>query len=323
MSHTVWRRAPILSVVVVFCCTCAALAQAADPRIDSDRDGLEDEFEQTVLERFRPTIMVSAMDCAVRPSRFKAGQTEPEAISADGTIYGQVFPVAGGRIEVHYYALWDRDCGRNSHQLDAEHVAVLLSNEGQSSGWNALYWYAGAHEKTICDISSAARAETLASKQHGPVVWVSSGKHAFYLRESMCKGGCGADSCDGSVELAPKSGIVNLGEKNAPDNGSLWITSAKWPLADKMDTDFSMDVIAQLDSSATDDVVTVKGRSAIRGVIQGSDAVADSAGTGAQHTGAALDGANDHTSSGLESAARATGRSLERAWRAVSRSKQK
>jgi hypothetical protein len=83
----------------------SALAQDAASKPDTDRDGLSDEYEQIVLEKLRPTIMINAQDCAARPARFAAGRRDPEVVSADGTIYGQVFPVSGGLVEVHYYTL--------------------------------------------------------------------------------------------------------------------------------------------------------------------------------------------------------------------------
>jgi hypothetical protein len=294
----------------------SAAAAQSDTPVDSDQDGLSDTVEQALLEKFRPTFMISVTDCAVRPARFEPGLSNPKPIAADGTIYGQVFPVPGSsNIEIHYYTLWDKDCGRIRHPLDAEHVSVIVSN-GQDSP-KALYWYAGAHEKTACDISSGARAEAIKAQEHGPRVWSSAGKHALYLRRAMCGRGCGADSCENAVELPTRESIVNLGEPKSPANGSLWVASPQWMLADKMDSDFPPETIARLDATSGETVITLRGNSSIRGTIQGGDAVLDGAAMGAQHTGAALDTANDHTARSLAKATRATGRSLRKAWNSV------
>jgi len=285
--------------------------------VDSDRDGLSDDKEQALLEQFRPTFMISATDCAIRPSRFEPDQSNPKAMAADGSIYGQVFPIPGSQnVEIHYYTLWDRDCGRIKHPLDVEHVSVIVANQ-QGSEPEALYWYAGAHEKTACDISSGARAKAIGAEQHGPKVWSSSGKHALYLRKDMCHHGCGADSCDDDVELAQNSQVINLGELNNPANGSSWVTSSLWALADKMDSDFSADLIARLDATSGETVITLRGSSSLRGTIQGGDAALGGAAIGVQHTSTALDTANGHTSRSLGKATRASGRSLKRAWNAV------
>jgi hypothetical protein len=84
---------------------------------DLDHDGLEDPFEQEILARFLPEFRVSKMECAGLPAEFLPDSTQPQAVALNGTIYGQVFPVApdgisGSFLEVHYYHLWSRDCGR-------------------------------------------------------------------------------------------------------------------------------------------------------------------------------------------------------------------
>ena len=301
-----------LSMVI---CIAACIPGAA--QTDSDRDGIPDVVEQQLLEMFRPTFFVSKTDCSGVPARIKPGQVKPEVQLEDGTIYGQVSPYPTGNqlVEIHYYALWSKDCGRMSHPLDVEHVSALVSTS--DSAPKALYWYAGAHEKTVCDISSGAHAAAIRAEEHGPSVWSSFGKHALYLRSEMCGGGCGADSCSDSVELVRNGPVINIGEENTPANDSDWVQSKAWVLWDKMDSDFSSAVLARLAASSPDSVETLQGRSSVRGAIQGSDMVLDAAATGADRTGSALGTANDHTSSGLGTATRATGRSLKRAWDAV------
>jgi hypothetical protein len=307
-------------VLGISICLLWAVAAVCQTSIDRDNDGLPDDKEQILLERFRPTFMISATDCSIRPARFEAGRTDPRAVEADGTIYGQVFPTKPDIIEIHYYTLWSSDCGRIKHALDVEHISVLVvDTEGAEP--RALYWYAGAHEKTACDISSGARANAIGAEDRGPRVWSSAGKHALYLRRSMCGHGCGADSCEDDIELVRNGPVINLGELNASANGSLWITSPAWVLSAKMHSDFSADVIARLDATSGDTVTTLRGSSSVRGTIQGSDAVlggaSSGASIGAQHTSAALDTANGHTSRSLGKAMKATGRSLKRAWNAV------
>ncbi len=295
----------------------STVAAQSNTDADSDHDGLTDNFEQQLLEQFRPTFMIDAKDCAIRPARFESSQVNPNFVAADGTIYGQVFPLPNSsNIEVHYYTLWDRDCGERGHPFDVEHVSVIVSNTPASAP-KALYWYAGAHEDTLCDISSGARAAALDAEDHGPRVWSSSGKHALYLRRAMCGHGCGADSCANDTELPNDGTVINIGELKSPSNGALWVGSAEWVLSQKMDSDFTPAIIARLDATSGETVITLRGNSSFRGTIQGSEAVLNGAATGAQHTGAALGTANDHTSSSLGKATRATGRSLRKAWNAV------
>ena len=97
---------------------------------DNDRDGLPDDFEQAILEKFRPTWQVSPSDCDGLPAEFLPGVAIPTVKAKNGTIYGQVFirgkSALGFVVEAHFYDLWAQDCGINSHPLDAEHVSALI-----------------------------------------------------------------------------------------------------------------------------------------------------------------------------------------------------
>ena len=309
----------VVSLLVALICCAQLFAQS----IDSDHDGLSDDLEQSLLDRFQPTWMISASDCAGIPVRLAPGMTSPQVEAKDGSIYGQVSPLPNHRAEIHYYMLWDRDCGRVSHPLDVEHVSALISLEGPEP--QALYWYAGAHEKTMCDISSGARARAVYAVDRGPQVWSSTGKHAIYFSQAKCDSGsgCGADSCADDTELPHTGKVINLGERTVPENGADWISSPLWVLREKMSTDFTPELLAVVDSAPPDQAITVHGRSTYRGTIQVSDAVLGSARSGAHHTGAALSTADVHTENSLKKATNATGRSLRKAWNAVTRSKPK
>lgn len=206
---------------------------------DADRDGLDDRQEDHLLQQFRPRFLLSPTDCGGLPAAFEPNRADPVAIPAASAIYGQAFPVPGG-IELHYYHLWERDCGRLSHPWDVEHVSVLIR-----SG-KAVLWYAAAHQGTVCDAGHGARAGTLDAETRGATVWISHGKHASFFSETACALGCGGDRCRNSRELHYRR-VVNIGEPGAPRNGALWTASAVWPLRAKMVPDFRPEVMAQLD----------------------------------------------------------------------------
>lgn len=304
-----------LSILLLSIVGCVVrLCAQENTEADSDHDGLSDQLEQQLLEQFRPTLMVSAKDCASKPARFEEDTADPKVASKDGTLYGQASARSQNLVELHYYTLWDRDCGRVSHPLDAEHASVLVSIEGTQP--RALYWYAGAHEKTVCDISSGAHANFLEAESHGARLWSSAGKHALYLKQDMCSGGCGADSCGDDRELPSSGAIVNLGEPGAVNPKLPWVLSTAWPLPEKMNSDFPPEVIARLEAS-DNAAITLRGSSTVRGTIQGSGTVLTSADIGAEHTEAALYTARSHTSDSLQKANKATQHSLRRAWDAV------
>lgn len=250
----------LLAAVLVWLWVSPAAAQ------DLDRDGLDDTFEQALLERFLPTFFVSAGECDGLPASFAPGTSHPEVLARDGTIHGRVFPASDGTIEVQYFHLWARDCGRGGHSLDAEHVSVLLDYHGQEWGqpfrvaqapdWAARLWYAAAHEDTLCDQSSGAHALALGAVSAGPAVYISRGKHASYLNPGQCKWGCGGDACPRGQPLRVAA-VVNIGEPGVPLNGATWIGSARWPLGAKLTSDFDPATKARLDRSGAARIISL------------------------------------------------------------------
>jgi hypothetical protein len=281
---------------------------------DSDQDGLSDDVEQGLLKQFAPKFIISRQDCSNMPAEFISLGSEPIVQKENGTIYGQVFPtrVAGSSnptVEIHYYHLWKRDCGRMGHQLDTEHVSTLVRMT-DTGKWKALYWYAAAHEDTVCDASQISRAPTLQAEDHGATVWISAGKHASFLNETLCSRGCGGDAC---LEMVPLrlAEIVNLGESRAPMNGALWTASSRWPLSTKMGrTDFEPAVVARLGRLPASDIAWVNpGRRPAQATVAAGDSTVN-----------ALAASNKNTDTAVSNAGNATGSALGKTYRNVSRS---
>ncbi len=236
------------------------------------------------------------------PALFLPDRRDPVA-TADGAIYGQATPrvfqaLAGQVVELRYFHLWKRDCGRMGHPLDAEHVSVLVQR--RDDAWRAVYWYAAAHESTVCDASQITRASTLEAEKAGAPVWVSRNKHASFLNPELCRHGCGADVC-AQIEPLTVSRIVNLGEPGTPMNGSVWIGSAQWALAAKMArSDFDPVAIAKLERlPATDIAWAVPGMKPARATIGVANTTTDSLALSNQKTDAALDVAGTATGNAL------------------------
>ena len=160
---------------------------------DFDRDGLSDRLEQALLERFVPTLLLAHGECAGAPASFEPFAREPRVTAQDGTIYGQAFRI-GSRtdvveIELHFFHLWSKDCGRLGHDLDAEHVSAIVSApsmDDSPAAWTASSWYAAAHEGTACDVLHAPEGmlphlsyHTLSSS-HGYVSSLTTLGHATH-----------------------------------------------------------------------------------------------------------------------------------------------
>lgn len=310
------RRLVMCGLFFLLCASYAASAQRATGA-DSDSDGLPDVLEQALLVQFTPRFMVGQGDCSDAPSEFKADVKAPKVKAQNGTIYGQVFPAKGAasrEVEIHYYHLWRADCGKRGHALDTEHVSALVR---ESAGeWTALYWYAAAHESTICDVSQIARASTLGAAHRGPVVWISPGKHASYFDQAMCEGGCGADRCERMVPLRVPA-VINLGEVGHPMNGSVFMASKSWPLREKMETsNFPAEVLARVDQlPATEIAWFHAGRHPAQGVIAVSSTTEDALAKGGAETSDALATGDAHTSRALATAHDSTGNALEKSYR--------
>jgi hypothetical protein len=229
---------------------CAGPAAAQD----LDRDGIADHLEQALLEKFSPTLLLATGECAGLPASFAPNTRSPRVVARDATLYGQAFRIqpTGDRavVELHFFHLWARDCGRRGHDLDVEHVSAIVSAPGlesPASAWLAEMWYAAAHEGSVCDASSGARASVVGATVSGPRVFVSRGKHASYLDRGQCKWGCGGDQC-GDDRVVTPSRIINIGGRDAPLNGALWMHSDRWPMREKLGSDFDSALRARLDS---------------------------------------------------------------------------
>jgi len=303
------------------------LGHAQDvPDVDSDHDGLSDAREQALLERFVPRFQVSGTDCAVLPALFAEEISKPTVVKRDGTIYGQVTPRVNMKngdavVEVHYFDLWSVDCGRIGHPLDAEHVSVLLrakSPESPVEDWKAVYWFAAAHEGTMCDASQVASAKALDAETRGATVWISTGKHGAFLGEAICTQGCGGDRC---VEMGPLAvaRVMNVGEPGAAMHGAIWTKSPEWPLASKMSSDFSAESVARLELGEGTPVEMNGAHGSVKGTIYVANSVANSLGTSGNNTGEALNTADDKTEGALGKSAKATGGALKKSAQAVGR----
>jgi hypothetical protein len=301
----------------------AQATRQAKPELDSDHDRLSDELEQALLIQFAPTFMIGRQDCSDIPALFMSDTEKPIVLEENGTIYGQVFPSRSSTIsepvvEIHYYHLWRRDCGPRGHPLDTEHVAVLVrasNGEVASASWRAMYWYAAAHENTVCDVSQIARASTLRAEEHGAKVWISPGKHASYLNKILCQRGCGADKC-GEMKSLHSGQLINLGETNFPMNGSAFISSNEWPLAAKMlTTNFPAVPIERLERLPDTDIAWFNaGRHPTQQIIAVSSTTEQTIAAGGHNTTGAISTAGDSTDAAISVARDSTGDALQKSY---------
>jgi hypothetical protein len=271
-------------VVVILAVAVPAAAQ------DLDRDGVPDSLEQTLLEKFAPTLLLARGECDGLPASFTPLSNTPSVRAKDATLYGQAFRVtgSGGRvaIELHFFHLWANDCGRIGHDLDAEHVSAIVSAsrlDAPPFAWIAEAWYAAAHEGSVCDASSGAHARVIGAEAAGPRVFVSRGKHASYFDRRQCKWGCGGDECGDDRAIIP-SRIVNIGEIGAPLNGATWTRSSRWQMGGKLRSDFDPALRARLESTTDRVVPLMQHRRAPQSPVLAGDTALDGLQTAAGST---------------------------------------
>src|SRR5262252_10389319 len=100
-------RKPILATLCMLIALPLAGQVAGFSGPDDDADGLPDDFEQAVLEKFKPTWKISSTDCDILPAEFLPGVPTPTVKARNGTIYGQVFfrgtSSFGYFVEAHFY----------------------------------------------------------------------------------------------------------------------------------------------------------------------------------------------------------------------------
>lgn len=324
-------RCSVLPITVALCFfTISGLSRAQShaptvaSQVDSDGDGLSDALEQALLVKFAPDFLIGKHDCSSVPSEFIPGSAEPLIKAENGTIYGQVFPAGVSTpeqpmVEIHFYHLWKKDCGAHPHALDTEHVSALVEASGSdrtSATWTAKYWYAAAHENTVCDVSQISRASTLHAEDRGAKVWISPGKHASYLNETLCQRGCGADRCQ-EMLLLPPGKLINLGEPGHPMDGSLFISSNRWPLEEKMAaTNFPVDAIACLNQLPETDIAWFhSGKHPAQGVIAVSNSTEEALANSGRNTTTAISTAGDSTNTAISVAGDSTNGALRKSYR--------
>lgn len=292
-----------------------AAAVSAAGGADGDGDGLDDAWEQRMIERFAPRFILSEGECDQMPAEFAPHEPHPRVLERNGVIYARATPWKGrpgAWVEIHYYHLWANDCGRLPHPLDVERVAVLLTGPAAHAApgqWRAVYWFAAAHEGTVCDGTHGARAEWLRAESGGASVWVSRGKHASYLVRSRCGKGCGGDRCEPRRHALAIRELINVGEPGAALNGALWTASPKWPLRAKMETAFTPAAAARLSEWDKRKAASMHG-----GVVPLQPVI-----LGGEHTLRGLETAGEHTGGALGKAAGSTGGALRKSLRAVGR----
>jgi hypothetical protein len=145
---------------------------------DNDGDGIDDDLEASLAERFLPTMYwdsdENCPDPIPRPILFRARHPTIQGVPA--TDY----------IVINYVQLYNEDCGFGTGH-DGDNEAFLVFLEWDGSDWQFKSVSAVSHWDDYC--------ETNSSSTSSDQVWIGENKHGSYADQSEC--GCdGEDECD-------------------------------------------------------------------------------------------------------------------------------
>jgi hypothetical protein len=114
------------------------------------------------------------------------------------------------------------------------------------------------------------------------------------------------------MTFLPRGKLINLGEPGHPMNGSLFISSNRWPVAIKMaETNFPAQPVARLNQLPDTDIAWFNaGRHPAQGIIAISSSTEGAIAEGGHSTTTAVSVAGDSTGSSLQKSYRNTAHAL-------------
>lgn len=207
---------------------CLALDAADPPCVDDDLDGLVDAWEELVLARMSPLLVLDEAEPALDDADWVLAGVGRVTVAADDPERIRAFIMLG----------WSRDygrCGVSAHDGDSERVALDLAPlaEGGAGGVVVVQAYTAAHEGTVLDHGHVfaddelAELETTGDPITGEPRWqvyVSEGKHATYGSVLRCESvspipcvdeDCAPDGVDDRSPYLRTLPVVNAGEPGA------------------------------------------------------------------------------------------------------------
>jgi len=175
---------------------------------DNDGDGIDDDLEQQLAERFFPQIIYSFYESCSGP------EPKPFLFRArHPSVYGVVHTEY---ILINYVQLYDDDCGPNGHSGDNESFATFLRWNG--GDWEFASVSATAHWADVCETMTARGT---------PDLWVGSNKHGTYADPNAC--GCwGSDVCSSTNGHVLPHILYNVGEPDHQLINDLGVVKQQW-----------------------------------------------------------------------------------------------
>jgi hypothetical protein len=186
--------------------------------LDLDQDGLDDDWEDGVLDALRPALV------------FYPKETLFDDPGNGVVMAARIAPACDDQIRLYIAILYDEDSGRCSvsrHDGDVERVVIALAPSEDDPLVHEIHsTYTAAHEGTAFDSSTIQPTLSLVydrlTDRLRPLCFVAAGKHGTYASNNsgcVTEDACLLDTCASSVDEAVVIRAWNVGEAEAPRPG--------------------------------------------------------------------------------------------------------
>lgn len=219
--------------------------------IDEDQDGLDDELEKILLEKFTPqiihfekeqcpgpdpqkphdTITPKLIICRIfllpqqyTQSTSSVAQFPKSIIEKDSLLKGLIWHPS--LIIVNATLLYGNDCGLNGHLGDVESFQFSLKHKStderlwhydkDTGNWEGHLIQTISHSGTACEHIERNSFKNMKKQNGSYTIFSSPNKHGSYITVCKCNNSGICDpSCSGKQWVA-KTKIINAGEYNHP-----------------------------------------------------------------------------------------------------------
>ncbi len=161
----------------------ADAAEVPPAKVDLDGDGLDDAWEQSIVEAYLPYLSYDPKDGCSRAVGLYRLRTHPEDSK---------------RLHLTFVLLFEKDCGASSHVGDDEVFGATI-DPAKPAPAGLVAVRAISHQGTACEAKTICgtcpgltpcATATRRGKPGYPVVFYSKDKHGAYMDKVKCDGAC-------------------------------------------------------------------------------------------------------------------------------------
>lgn len=184
-------------------------AEVPVPKVDLDGDGLDDAFEQSIVDAYLPYLSLDPKDGCAR---------------AVGVYRLRPHPDDPKRLHLIFDLLLEKDCGASGHVGDDEVFGATI-DPAKPAPAGLLAVRAISHQGTACEAKTICgtcpgltpcTTATRKGKPGYPVVFYSKDKHGAYMEKAKCDGACFFTNYCTLSPTPTEPRLANAGEPGKP-----------------------------------------------------------------------------------------------------------